>query len=206
MLCPDGHRLLAATLDWVMWPLDKLRPRVVQHARGRVLELGVGTGLNLPHYVPEQVQQWHGIEPDPHMCARAQPRVDRAPFRTALHQCGAESLPFEDQHFDSVVCTFVLCTIPDLDAALAEVARVLAPGGSLHLAEHTLSDQKPMRALQGMMEPAWNRLAGGCHLTRQPLQHLRALGFEGEVRGSGRHGLNLTPVVWAGQLQRSYEP
>lgn len=201
VLRPEGHPLLAATLDWVMWPLDKLRPRVVGRAAGRVLELGVGTGLNLPHYDRSAVTEWHGIEPDPHMVTRAQARLDTLGFPGQLHRCGAEDLPFADDSFDCAVVTFVFCTIPDLDAALDELVRVLAPGGALHLAEHTGSDHGVMRSVQGGLEPAWKRLAGGCHLTRDPGALLRERGFDGELRGSGRGPLNLTPLVW-GTLSR----
>jgi len=197
MLRPDGHPVLAATLDWVMWPLDKLRPRVVSQAFGRVLELGVGTGLNLRHYVPEQVTRLDAIEPDPHMLSRARPRLEALPFPADLHQCGAEALPFADDHFDSIVCTFVMCTIPDLDSAIRELGRVLKPEGVLLLAEHTGSDHGLMRGLQGGIEPVWRHMAGGCHLTRDPVGLLRAAGFEGAVRGSGRGPLNPTPVLWA---------
>ena len=194
---PNGHPFVAALLDPVMRPLEPLRDHVVPLATGRVLEVGVGTGLNLARYDPEQIDHVDGVDPDPHMLARAQPRAEEAPVSVTLHAVGAEALPFPDDHFDTVVCTFVMCTIPALDRALREMARVLRPDGRLLYVEHTVADgwmQWPQRALQ----PLWGRLAGGCHLARDPLTALREAGFEPDVpTGHGRHALNPAPI-WRG--------
>jgi len=172
---PDGHPLVARLLDLAMAPMDKLRPRVVRQVTGDVLEIGVGTGLNLPHYPP--VRSWSGIEPDPHMRRRAAPRLARSTLHGTLEAAGAERLPYDDGSFDTVLATWVWCTIPDAPAAAAEVARVLRPGGRVVWIEHVGSPNPPMRCAQHLVDPVWTRLAGGCHLTRDPVALLEGAGL-----------------------------
>ncbi len=178
-----------------MRPMEKLRPKVVGRATGRVLEVGVGTGLNLAHYDWDQVQSWVGIDPDPHMRVRAEPRAEAAGQSGQILAAGAEALPFDDGAFDELVITFALCTIPDVDAAVAEMRRVLVPGGRLHFVEHTRSDHAPMALFQRAIHPVWTRLSGGCHLHRDAVALLQEGGFEvEELYDHGRTPLNLSPV------------
>jgi ubiquinone/menaquinone biosynthesis C-methylase UbiE len=182
---PDGHPVLAAVLDVAMGPLAPLRPGVVAQAEGRVLEIGAGTGLNLPLYGP--ITHLDAIEPDPHMLRRARARAEGLGVPVTFHAIGAERLPFPDASFDTVVATFVLCTIPDPAAALREAMRVLRPGGRLLFAEHVRSTKAPVAAVQRAIEPAWTRLAGGCHLTRDAAALIAASGavdLEVQPRGS----------------------
>ncbi len=189
------HPIVAAVLDLAMRPLEPVRERVVPRASGRVLEIGVGTGLNAARYDPARIVELVGIEPDPHMLRRAAPRFEAAPYPSRLLQVGAEALPFDDTSFDEVVCTFTLCTIPEVERAVREMYRVLRPGGRLHFAEHTRSDYRPMHALQRGLQPAWGLFAGGCQLARDPVALLEGAGFElVEVHGHGRGPLNVTPV------------
>lgn len=193
MRSPEGHPVLAATLDLVMAPLAPVRPDVVGPARGRVLEIGFGTGLNLPVY--GRVDSLDAIEPDPHMARRARARLGSVGFPVTIHEAGAEALPFDDASFDTVVATFVFCTIPDVDAAAREVLRVLRPGGELRFAEHVRSEKTPVGELQRALDPAWQRLAGGCHLTRDPVGLLRDAGaVDIEVRPRG-WAWSLLPVI-----------
>jgi SAM-dependent methyltransferase len=190
---PEGHPVLAAMLDLVMAPLAPVRPGVVGPARGRVLEIGFGTGLNLEQYT--QAASLDAVEPDPHMARRARARVTTAPFPVRLHEVGAEALPFPDASFDTVVATFVFCTIPDAEAAAREVIRVLRPGGELRFAEHVRSQKAPMCALQRALDPVWQRFSGGCHLTRDPVAMFRDAGatdLEVRTRGSA---WSLLPVL-----------
>ena len=171
----DGHPLLAKTLDWLMRPLYPARRLVVPEARGRVLEIGVGTGLNLGLY--RSIERLDAIDPDPFMLERARPRAEALPFPTSLHQTGAERLPFEDRAFDTAVLTFTLCTIPDPEAALAELRRVLKPAGQLLFVEHTRSVQPMLGRAQDALTPLWKKIGGGCHLNRPAVAMLRDAGF-----------------------------
>jgi len=186
---PDGHPLLAATLDLVMAPLAKLRPRVVGAAHGEVLEVGVGTGANFTHY--GDVDAVVGIEPDPHMLARAQARADALERTVALHQAGAEAMPFDAARFDTAVATWVFCTIPDAEGAARELYRVLKPGGEVFFVEHVVGRHGPIIAVQKALEPLWLRLAGGCRLTRDPVRILTEAGFD--VGPARSHGSEWTP-------------
>ena len=151
------------------------RRELVGQARGRVLEIGAGTGSNLPHYVGEVDLTL--LEPDKR-------------FRGRLEYLGhtairgfAEELPFPDASFDTVVCTLVMCSVRDVDAAVGEIRRVLKPQGRYLFLEHVLASEPSARRWQHRLDPAWSRLAGGCHLTREFLPSLHArFDVEGLIR------------------------
>lgn len=191
MLRPEGHPYVAATLDWAMRPLAKIRRRLLPQARGRVLEIGAGTGLNLAFY--EGIDAWTGVEPDPHMRERAQPRLAQAPFPTELLADGAEALPFEDGVFDTVVATWVLCTIPDPESAARELRRVVKDDGLLIFAEHTRAPCAVTHGVQRAIDPVWKRFAGGCHLSRDAVGMLEEAGFALEVWAPKRPCLTVVP-------------
>lgn len=159
-----------------MRPMYPARRLVVPEATGKVLEVGVGTGLNFGLY--GDVESLSGVDPDPHMLERARPRAAALPFPTELHRAGAERMPFADAHFDTAVITFTLCTIPAPEAALAEVRRVLRPGGRLLFVEHTRSIQPLFGGLQDTLTPLWKLIGGGCHLNRRAVELVRAAGFK----------------------------
>jgi SAM-dependent methyltransferase len=171
----DGPPWLAATIDVMMRPLYPARRLVVPEARGHVLELGVGTGLNFGLY--GRVESLAGIDPDPFMLARARARATALALPIELHQAGAEALPFDRGRFDTVVMTFTLCTIPDVAASLAEARRVLKPGGRLLFVEHTRSIQSSLGRVQDALTPLWKRLGGGCHLNRPAPDLITRAGF-----------------------------
>ena len=159
-----GHPVVAALYDPLMHAQDlfglrRQRIRTAHEANGRVLELGVGTGLNLPYY--DGAESVVGVDPDPHMLRRARRRGG-----AELVEASAEELPFPDESFDTVVAALSLCTIPDVAAALAEARRVLRPDGRLLFLEHVRSESERAAALQDRIEPLWTRLAGGCHPNR----------------------------------------
>jgi SAM-dependent methyltransferase len=157
--------------------LGPWRRWLVGGARGRTLDLGSGTGRNLPLY-PAGVQVV-GVEPS----AAALPRARRRAPGTLLVRASAEALPFGDGVFDTVVCGLVLCTVDDPPRALAELRRVLRPGGQLRALEHVRS-LRPWRArLQDAIQPAWTRLAGGCHPNRDTERAVHAAGFAIETEG-----------------------
>jgi SAM-dependent methyltransferase len=156
------------------------RARLLGTARGRVLEIGAGTGLNLAHY-PAAVHRVVLSEPDPGMAARLRRRVQRrdatsVPAATVAH-APAEALPFADGAFDTVVSTLVLCTVPDPAAAIAEVRRVLRPGGRLLLIEHVLTEGALGRGQRLLARP-WAAFAAGCRCDRPTVALLAAGGFD----------------------------
>lgn len=180
-----GHPIVAAIYDRMLAGSERAglaqrRAELLAAARGRVLELGAGTGANLAAY-PRELDSLTMVEPDPHMARRLSAKLSARPpgFAHELIEARAERLPFDDDAFDTVVATLVLCTIPDPERALAEVARVLAPGGSLLVIEHVRDPDSPRRARwQDRLERPWGWLAGGCHPNRDTATTLRAAGFD----------------------------
>jgi ubiquinone/menaquinone biosynthesis C-methylase UbiE len=146
--------------------LTENRQAIVSQARGRVLELGLGAGANLPFYDAGAVAEVVGVEPSPELrdIAAKAPRADG--LKLDLREGAAESLPFGPASFDAVVCTFTLCTVADAGQALSEARRVLRPGGAFLFCEHGLSPDPGVARWQHRIEPVWKRLFGGCHLTR----------------------------------------
>ncbi len=149
----------------------ELRPRVCTGLRGEVLEIGFGSGLNIAHY-PSAVTGVWAVEPSDVAWGLAQKRITDS--STAVHRAGldGEVLDFSNSRFDAVLSTFTFCTIPDLDAALSEVSRVLKPGGSVHFLEHGRSPDEKVSRWQDRLQPINGRVAGGCHINRPIGQHL----------------------------------
>ncbi|MBI2710686.1 MAG: class I SAM-dependent methyltransferase [Actinobacteria bacterium] len=186
-------RAVARTEEACMaaWRADLIRPLA-----GDVLEIGAGTGLNLRHY-PATVRRLVVTDPEPAMLERLRRR--RADLTAAVElqveQASADHLPFGKASFDAVVCTLVLCSVPDPPAVLAEVRRVLRPEGRLVFLEHVAAEGRPRRLTwQRRVEPVWKRVAGGCHLTRRTADAIEAAGFRIDTitRESARKAL---PVV-----------
>ena len=174
---PGGH---AAVYDAVMWPFERAavgawRRRLAAAARGRVLEIGSGTGAQLRWYAPSA--QVTALEPDDGMRARLSARAARAGATVTVAGGRAEDLPFASASFDTAVSAFALCTVSDPAAALAELRRVLVPGGTLLLLEHVHLTWQPGRALQSAAAPAWAAVAGGCRLDRDTLGAAEQVGF-----------------------------
>ena len=158
-------------------PMMKQRAKIVPLAEGRVLELGVGMGLNLALYDPDKVASVAGVDPAAELRAQAMaaprdPRLD-----VTIADGTAEALPFADGEFDTVVCTFTLCSVHTPAAALAQARRVLKPGGRLLYCEHGLAPDPDVAKWQRRIEPLWKRLAGGCHLTRPVTSAIADAGF-----------------------------
>jgi ubiquinone/menaquinone biosynthesis C-methylase UbiE len=160
-------------------PIMKQRAKVVPDAYGEVLELGCGSGTNFPFYDAGKVGQLYALEPSPGMLVKARRAADMLPIgkRTSFLEAGAENVPLPDRSIDTVVITFVLCTIPNWQGALKETARVLKPGGLVVYSEHGLSPDAGVSKWQRRVEPVWKSIAGGCHLTRDTAAMLQGSGF-----------------------------
>jgi ubiquinone/menaquinone biosynthesis C-methylase UbiE len=159
-------------------PNMRQRAKIVPAASGRVLEIGFGSGLNLPFYNRTAVQHLWALEPSREMRALARPGVTRAPFPVEFLEASAEDVPLPDRSVDTVVSTYTLCTLPDVARALAQVARVLREGGRLLFCEHGLAPDARVRSWQHRLNPLWKRLGGGCNLDRDIAALLRDSRFE----------------------------
>jgi ubiquinone/menaquinone biosynthesis C-methylase UbiE len=154
------------------------RARLVDGLSGRVLEVGAGNGLSFAHY-PAQVTELVAVEPEPALRAEAERRAARAAVPVRVVDATAAPLPFEDASFDAGVVSLVLCSVPDQAAALAELRRVIRPGGELRFMEHVRARNRVAAAVQEAADrTVWPRLFGGCHTARDTEAAIRAAGFE----------------------------
>ena len=160
-----SRHILPRLCDWAMSGprMGRLRSEVLADVGGDVLEIGLGTGLNLAHY-PEHVRRLTAVDPSPGMNKRARRRIERGRIAVDLRTTSGEALPFGDETFDSVVSTWTLCSIPEVGRALGEVCRVLRPGGRFVFLEHGLSDDPVVRRWQRRLNPLQRVLGGGCRL------------------------------------------
>lgn len=180
-----GHPIFAAVYDRLMKGTEEAglaerRAELLSTARGRTLELGAGTGVNAQHY-PGTVTELLLTEPDPHMARRLRAKLseDPPPVPFEVVETQAETLPFEDASFDTVVSTLVLCTVADPGATAAEIRRVLRPDGRLLVFEHVRDPEAGRLARwQDRLERPWGWLAAGCHPNRDTAATLRAAGFD----------------------------
>jgi len=195
-----GHRWFAAMYDRTVGGTERqvgprARPRLMGEARGRVLEVGAGTGASFSYYPPDA--QLTAIEPDPHMLERARKRlVDLGRPDVELHQAPAEQLPFEDASFDHVVTSLVLCTVRDQPGALREARRVLKPDGTLRFLEHVRNDESRFwGTVQDAITPVWRWFGAGCHPNRRTQRAIEAAGFTIEWLETVRIGPG-TPAIY----------
>lgn len=158
-------------------PIMDKRREIIPQAEGRVLEIGSGSGTNFELYDPAQVTHLFALEPSEGMRRKARPAIEASPVEIELIDLPGEEIPLEDNSVDTVVLTYTLCTIPAAGAALAQMRRVLKPGGKLLISEHGLSSDDSVAKWQHRIEPIWKPIAGGCHLTRQPDQLISQAGF-----------------------------
>jgi ubiquinone/menaquinone biosynthesis C-methylase UbiE len=166
------HLVILAMRNRLLGPY---RERIVGLAEGRILEVGVGAGMNLPLYT-DRASEVLGLEPHPKLLNAAAQKPHRVP--TKLIEASAEAIPLETGSVDTVVTTWSLCSIPDVIAALAEMRRILKPSGKLLLVEHGLAPEEAVRKWQRRLTPLWKRLAGGCHLDRPIVDLVESAGFQ----------------------------
>ncbi len=172
--------ILPAALDFScgLPMISRQRQLVVPLARGRVLEVGIGTGLNMRWYDKSRVSKITGLDPSLQLHPLARERIAQAGLDVELLGLSAEKIPLPAASFDTVLVTYTLCTIPDALAALKEMRRVLAPGGRLLFCEHGRAPDESVRRWQNRLQPLWGPLAGGCHLGRDIPALLQEAGFQ----------------------------
>lgn len=183
-LCPGSatHPVFARFWAWLSPRCDsggasEYRRRLLDGLRGRVLEVGAGNGLNFAHY-PRDVTQVVAVEPEPYLRALAERKAARAQIPVEVVQGVADRLPAADATFDAVVCSLVLCSVPQQRSALREVRRVLNPHGELRFFEHVRGDSRPLQRVQDVLDSTvWPRLGAGCHCGRDTAAAIRAAGF-----------------------------
>jgi ubiquinone/menaquinone biosynthesis C-methylase UbiE len=165
--------------------LVPFRKRVIGAAEGRILEVGIGSGLNLPLYGPS-VRSVIALEPSPELLRMARERGIAASVPVTFLEASAETVPLDTNSIDTVVTTWTLCTIPDAPRALAEMRRVLKPGGSLLFVEHGRAPEPGVARWQDRIDPLWSRIAGGCHLNRKMDDLVTGNGFRIEALVNAR--------------------
>ena len=158
-------------------PIRKQREKVVPLAQGRVLEVGMGSALNLPYYDSAKIEFIWGLEPSRGMRKKAEKNLAASPLEVKWLELDAEQIPLDDKSVDTVVLTYTLCTIPDWHAALRQMRRVLKPGGKLIFTEHGKAPDSGVARWQDRLNPAWKKLCGGCNLNRPMPQLIAEGGF-----------------------------
>ena len=153
------------------------RQRMVPLARGRVFEVGMGSGLNIPFYDAQAVTLVFGLEPSEGMRIKAASALARAPFSVEWLSLPGEDIPLDDHSVDTVLLTYTLCTIRDWQQAMAQMRRVLEPGGKLIFCEHGEAPNESVRRWQHRLNPLWSRIAGGCQLNRPIDRCIKSAGF-----------------------------
>jgi ubiquinone/menaquinone biosynthesis C-methylase UbiE len=174
-----GEHIFPRLMEWVMGgeEFQKQRSLVLAQAHGTVLEIGFGTGLNLPHY-PAALSSLHAIDPAHVLPRKVAERSAAVPFPLQIQRTSAETLPYDDRFFDCVVSTWTLCTIPDPVKALREVGRVLKPDGVFLFLEHGRSEDEKVAAWQNRLNPVQNIIGCGCNLNRKIDQIIARAGLK----------------------------
>jgi len=174
------RHVLPPVLDFVMRqePIMRQRAKVVPEATGRVLEIGIGSGLNLALYDRDRVEAIIGLDPSSELREMARTRAREAGLDVEWIPLGGESIPLGDASVDTVVSTYTMCTIPGIERALAEMRRVLRPGGRLLFSEHGRAPDEGVRRWQDRLNPLWRRIGGGCNLNRPIDLLIRDAGFD----------------------------
>jgi len=165
--------------------IQSQREKVVPVAEGRVLEVGMGSALNIPFYDPDKIDFVWGLEPSQAMRKKARKNLGRAPFEVRLLDLPGEEIPLDDNSVDTVLLTYTLCTIPDWRNALQQMRRVLKPGGKLIFCEHGVAPDARVRKWQDRVNPLWKKVAGGCHLNRPIPDYIEAGGFTIQTLDTG---------------------
>lgn len=158
--------------------LRRLRKKLVSTAKGKVLEIGAGTGLNLPYYNEQEVSSLVMVDQDLNRKALEEKIKVHSKLNITLMEENVMDLPFEKEEFDTVVFTLVFCTVQDVEKGLKEIIRVMKKDGKIIFIEHVLPEKEPLKTTFDAATPLWKKLAGGCHLNRETEKSLQAVGFD----------------------------
>ncbi len=175
----DKH-ILPKLTHWVcsLNDLTRMRKQMVPLAKGTILEVGIGSGLNLPFYDPAKVDQVLGLDPSIEMRKLAEKKAVKMPFKVNFIGLSGEDIPLEKNFIDTVLVTYTLCSIPDVLKALNEMHRVLKPGGELIFCEHGRAPDDNIRKWQDKINPTWTKISGGCNLNRPIANLIDEAGFK----------------------------
>ena len=174
----------------------KLRSKVVPRARGHVLELGCGGGINMEFYRPGQIESFSGLDPSPELLAMSREAAVARGITADIRGGVGEAMPFESARFDTVVTTFTLCSVADQAAVLAEIRRVLKPGGTALFLEHGAAPDAGVAKWQRRIEPIWKRIGGNCHLTRPISNAYAKAGFSVDRQAASYMPKTPRPFGW----------
>ena len=174
----DRH-ILPRVINWSCGtrPVQKQRQKVVPLAEGRVLEIGIGTGLNLPYYEPEKIERVIGLDPAEQMLSYAKRKSRSVPFPVEYLALQGERIPLQPESVDTVLVTYTLCTIADANTALEGMRQVLKPSGRLIFCEHGKAPDEAVKRWQDRLNPLWRRIGGGCNLNRDIPALIEDAGF-----------------------------
>ena len=185
-------------------PIARQRAKTVPRAKGEVLEVGIGSGLNLPFYDTAKVKKVWGLEPSPEMRRMAEGVARKVALEVAFLELPGEEIPLPDDSVDTVLVTYTLCTIPDVAQALRQIRRVLKPGAELLFCEHGLAPDNGVARWQNRIDPLWSKVSGGCHLNRPIDVLIASAGFRMAdmetmyMPGPRTHGFNYWGAAVAG--------
>jgi ubiquinone/menaquinone biosynthesis C-methylase UbiE len=159
-------------------PINYQREKIVPLAKGIVLDIGIGSGLNIPFYNKSNIDHLYGLDPSEELLKIAKPLAKKNELKVEFLQCGAEAIPLPDQSIDTVLITYTMCTIPDIKLSNSEIMRVLKPEGQLLFCEHGLAPDKNIAKWQRRINPIWSKIAGGCNLNRDIPKLITSSGFK----------------------------
>jgi ubiquinone/menaquinone biosynthesis C-methylase UbiE len=174
----------------------KIRSKVVPHASGDVLELGCGGGINMEFYDPARVTSFTGLDPSPELLAMSRAAAQARGMIADIQGGVGEAMPFESARFDTIVTTFTLCSVADQAAVLAEIRRVLKPGGTALFLEHGAAPDAGVAKWQRRIEPVWKRIGGNCHLTRPISSAYETAGFAVDRQAAAYMPKTPRPFGW----------
>ena len=159
-------------------PINYQREKIVPLAEGTVLDVGIGSGLNIPYYNKSKIKYLYGLDPSIELLNLAKPLAKKNELEIEFLECGAEAIPLPNDSIDTVVITYTLCTIPDTQLSNEEIMRVLKPNGKLLFCEHGLAPDINVVKWQKRINPIWNKIAGGCNLNRDIPKLIKSSGFK----------------------------